>query len=131
MILKDKVQYPAKNSGIYGERIYLEDTLHVKGDSREPIIALFGGAGNSIRVGNGGVGNRVEDALGSAKQFPNQALHGIRVGKEPGVEPESGHGKGAPKRLFVTRETVVVEVVIRPREEEEGVRGCSPDREGS
>lgn len=131
MILKDNVQYPAKNSEVYGEIIYLEDTLHVKGDSREPIIALFGGASNSIRVGNGGVGNRIEDALGSAKQFPNHALHGIRAGEESGVEPESGHGEGAPKRRFVTRETVVVEVVIRPREEEERVWGCGPGREGS
>lgn len=104
---------------------YLEHTLHVISDSREPITALFGRVGNAVGGRNGGIRNRVEHALGSPKQVPNQALRGIGVGEESGrVEPDPGHDHGAPEKRFV--------VVVSSVKEERMVRGgrCSGRKGG-
>ena len=61
------------------KKTYLEDSLHVIRDSREPIIALFACGANRIRARNSGVRKRVKDALGSTKQLGNRVA--IRVGE--------------------------------------------------
>lgn len=80
---------------------YLENGLHVIGNSGKPVVALFGGGGsrNSIGRRNGGIGNRVKKSLRSAKQFSENTFSFVRLGQETGLEPEAGDGKRTAKKV--------------------------------
>jgi hypothetical protein len=60
---------------------------------------LGGGGGGGIRRRNGSIGNRVKEALGAAKEFPNDGFGVIRFRQETGLETKPSNRKRTAKEV--------------------------------